>query len=62
MTMNAVSESFQDQEEYFLKEMQRMAAEDMDSSLERDLREKKTSDTKGNFEDIKIILRPVRIP
>lgn len=55
MTMNAASESFHgfhDQEEYFLKEMQKMAAEDMYSSLERNLKEKKTSDTKGNFEDI----------
>ena len=55
MTMNAASESFHgfhDQEEFFLKEMQKMAAEDMYSSLERNLKEKKTSDTKGNFEDI----------
>ena len=42
MTMNAASESFHgfhDQEEFFLKEMQKMAAEDMYSSLERNLKE-----------------------
>ena len=44
MTMNSTAGSYPDHEEYFLKEMQKMAAEDMDSSFERDLHEKKASE------------------
>ena len=50
--MNATTDSYPDHEEYSLKEMQKMAEEDMDSALERDLQEKRVSDAKSDFEDI----------
>ena len=71
--MNAIADAYPDHDEYFLKEMQKMAEEDMDSALERDLQEKRVSDAGSDFEDItrpldlnedeifiKIIIKPVR--
>ena len=50
--MDATADSYPDHDEYFLKEMQKMAEEDMDSALERDLQEKRVSDAGSDFEDI----------
>ena len=59
MTMNTAAESYPDyresypdHREFSLENMQKMAAEDMVNSLERDLQEKRPFDAKGNFEDI----------
>ena len=50
--MNTSADSYPDHKEYFLKEVQKIAEEDMDSYLERDLQQKRATDTKGDFEDI----------